>query len=99
MLRLCLISMLPPDLAVFLTQSNIEKLIIRSKIKDVSFELLNPLYKRVSDSNSTDFVEIYTLILVNFLNFCQSIDMKDIKLKGNKKDEMYIYFICKLFNF
>lgn len=80
-------------------QQNIEKLIIRSKIKDVSFELLNPLYKRVSDSNSTDFVEIYTLILVNFLNFCQSIDMKDIKLKGNKKDEMYIYFICKLFNF
>jgi hypothetical protein len=80
-------------------QQNVEKLIIRSKIKDVSFELLNPLYKRVSDSNSTDFVEIYTLILVNFLNFCQSIDMKDIKLKGNKKDEMYIYFICKLFNF
>jgi hypothetical protein len=80
-------------------QQNVEKLIIRSKIKDVSFELLNPLYKRVSDSNSTDFVEIYTLILVNFLNFCQSIDMRDIKLKGDKKDEMYIYFICRLFNF
>lgn len=80
-------------------QQNMEKLIIRSKIKDVSFELLNPLYKRVSDSNSTDFVEIYTLILVNFLNFCQSIDMKDIKLKGSRKDEIYIYFISKMFNF
>ena len=80
-------------------QQNVEKLIIRSKIKDVSFELLNPLYKRVSDSNSTDFVEIYTLILVNFLNFCQSLDMKDIKLKGDKKDETYIYLICRLFNF
>jgi hypothetical protein len=80
-------------------QSNIEKLIIRSKPKDVSFELLNPLYKRVSDSNSTDFVEIYTLILVNFLNFCQSIDLKDIKVKGERKDDAYIYLMCRLFNF
>lgn len=80
-------------------QSNIEKLIIRSKAKDVSFELLNPLYKRTSDSNSTDFVEIYTLILVNFLNFCQSIDLKEIKIKGEKKDAAYIYLMCRLFNF
>jgi len=79
-------------------QSNIEKLIIRSNHNDVSFELLNPLYKRVSDSNSTDFVEIYTLILINFLNFCQSIDLKDMKVKGHRKDDIYIYLICRLFN-
>lgn len=80
-------------------QQNVEKLIIRSKTKDISFELLNPLYKRVSDSNNTDFVEIYTLILVNFLNFCQSLNIYDLKLKGNRKDEMYIYLMSKLFNF
>ena len=80
-------------------QKNLEKLIIRSKSKDVSFEILNPLYSRVSDSNRTDFVEIYTLILVNFMNFCQSIDLYDIKIKGERKDEAYIYLICKLFNF
>jgi hypothetical protein len=79
-------------------QNNIEKLIIRTKDKDISFELLNPLYKRLNDSNSTEFVEIYTLILVNFLNFCQSVNLKDIKLKGEKKDEAYIYLVCKLFN-
>lgn len=79
-------------------QSNVEKLIIRSKYKDISFELLNPLYKRLSETNSTEFVEIYTLILINFLNFCQSINIEDIKLKGEKKDEAYIYLICKLFN-
>jgi hypothetical protein len=79
-------------------QKNIEKIIIRSKTKDISFELLNPLYKRISDNNSTEFVEIYTLILVNFLNFCQSIDLSEIKLKGEKKDEVYIYLISKLFN-
>lgn len=79
-------------------QKNLEKLIIRSKTKDISFELLNPLYKRLSESNSTEFVEIYTLILINFLNFCQSINFSDIKLKGERKDEVYIYLISKLFN-
>ena len=79
-------------------QSNLEKLIIRINDKDISFEILNPLYKRISDSNSTEFVEIYTLILFNFLTFCQSIDMGQIKIKGNKREESYIYIICKLFN-
>jgi hypothetical protein len=79
-------------------QKNLEKLIIRSKNNDISFELLNPLYKRLSEANSTEFVEIYTLILVNFLNFCQSVNVADIKLKGDRKDEIYIYLICKLFN-
>jgi hypothetical protein len=79
-------------------QSNLEKLIVRSKNDEISFEILNPLYKRMNDSNSTEFVEIYTLILVNFLNFCQSFNLDEIKLKGDKKDEVYIYLICKLFN-
>ena len=48
-------------------QDNIEKLLIKSKTKDISFQLLNPLYNRISDNNETDFVEIYTLILINFL--------------------------------
>lgn len=79
-------------------QQNLEKLIIRVEGKDYSFELLNPLYKKISDSNSTEFVEVYTLILINFLNFSQSINLKDIKLKGNNREEAYIYLICKLFN-
>jgi hypothetical protein len=45
----------------------------------------------MSDDNDTDFVEIYTLILINFLNFCQSINIEDIKLKGEKK--MSVIFI------
>ena len=79
-------------------QSNLEKLIVRTKKGDLSFEILNPLYKRISDNNSTEFVEIYTLILVNFLNFCQSFNLDEIKLKGSKRDEIYIYLISKLFN-
>ena len=79
-------------------QKNIEKLIIRNNSDDMSFELLNPLYTRLGENNDTEFVEIYTLILINFLNFCQSVDLKDLKLKGSSKDEIYIYLICKLYN-
>ena len=79
-------------------QKNIEKLIIRNNDSDMSFELLNPLYSRLSENNDTEFVEIYTLILINFLNFCQSINLVDLKLKGQTKDEIYIYLICKLYN-
>ena len=80
-------------------QDNLEKLIVRIDDADISFQLLNPLYKRMSDDNSTDYVEIYSLILVNFLNYCQSLNLTDIKLKGDKKDEIYIQLICKIYNF
>jgi hypothetical protein len=79
-------------------QDNIEKLIIRSDSGEASFEILNPLYKKISETNSTEFLEIYTLILINFLNFCQSVDMKNMKVNGNKRDEIYLFLICKLYN-
>lgn len=79
-------------------QKNVEKLILRTTKDDYSFELLNPLYSRMSVENDTDFVEIYTLILINFLNFSQSVNIEEIKIKGSKKDECYIYLICKLYN-
>jgi hypothetical protein len=80
-------------------QKNIEKLIIRSEGNDVSFQLLNPLYRKMNDSNKTDYVEIYSLLIINFLNFCQSINLDDIKLKGYKRDEIYLNLISKLYNF
>jgi hypothetical protein len=79
-------------------QKNVEKLIIRCKSKELSFEILNPLYKRISEKTSTEFVEIYTLILINFLNFCQSVNLEQIKLKGQKRDELYLFLISKLYN-
>lgn len=79
-------------------QKNVEKIIIRTQNGESSFEILNPLYQRISSSNSTEFVEIYSLILVNFLNFCQSVNFKEIKIKGERRDEAYLYLICKLYN-
>lgn len=79
-------------------QDNLEKIVIRVKDKDISFEILNPLYSRISNQNDTSFTDVYSLILVNFLTFCQSVNLEDIKLKGERRDLLYIYLICKLFN-
>lgn len=79
-------------------QDNIQKLVIRVDNKDISFEILNPLYKRISSENLTEFSEIYSLILVNFLTFSQSIDFSKIKLMGEDREEIYINLICKVFN-
>jgi len=79
-------------------QKNLQKIVIRTQESNLNFEILNPLYQRISSENSTEFVEIYTLILVNFLNFCQSLNLNDLKIKANSKDEAYIYLVSKLFN-
>ena len=79
-------------------QKNLQKIVIKTKKSTSTFEILNPLYQRISSENSTEFIEIYTLILINFLTFCQSLNIEQLKIKGNRKDEAYLYLICKLFN-
>lgn len=78
---------------------NLEKIVIKVEGNDeMSFEILNPLYKRVSYQNTAEYVEMYSLILLNFLEFCQLIDINTYKVKANIKDEIYIDLICQLFN-
>lgn len=79
-------------------QKNLQKIVIKTKNSTSTFEILNPLYQRISSENSTEFIEVYTLILMNFLTFCQSLNIDQLKIKGNRKDEAYLYLICKLFN-
>jgi len=78
---------------------NLEKIII--KIDDnpnFTFEILNPLYKKMSFKNNTEYVEVYSLILISFLEFLQLYDITKMKLQKLLKDELYVEFISKLFN-
>ena len=52
----------------------------------------------MSFSNSTEYVEIYSLILLIFLEFIQLLDLEKYKLKKISKDELYIEYICLIFN-
>ena len=78
---------------------NLEKIIIKIEGNDdITFEVLNPLYKRVSYYNNSEYVEMYTIIILNFLEYCQLIDISSYKVKADIKDEIYIDLICQLFN-
>ncbi len=78
---------------------NLEKIIIRINGNDeYSFEILNPSYEKMSLDNKTEYLETYSLILLNFLEFLQLIDFKKLKLKEITKDELYIELISLIFN-
>jgi hypothetical protein len=78
---------------------NIEKLTIKIDGDDsYSFELLNPIHKRLALHNQTEYIEIYTLIIINFLEFLQIYDFNKLKLKSLSKDKLYVELICEIFN-
>lgn len=79
-------------------QENLQKIIILIEGERKGFEILNPLYSRMSVNNNTEFAEIYSLILLNFLDFCQVVNLDKIPLKGKRRDIIYINLICSLFN-
>ena len=78
---------------------NLQKIVIKiNNNSEYSFELLNPTYQRMKLSNKTEYLENYTLILLNFLEFLQLKNFKNLKLTSITKDELYIELICNLFN-
>ena len=77
---------------------NVDKIVLRYNDEQLNFAILNPLYTKISKSNLTTYLEEYCLILINFVNFSQSINLQDIKLKGEKRNDIYTYLICRLFN-
>lgn len=78
---------------------NVEKLTIKIDGNDkYSFEILNPIHKKLSLNNNTEYVEIYSLIIINFLEYIQIENLENIKLTKLIKDELYVELICKLFN-
>jgi hypothetical protein len=78
---------------------NLEKIIVKISGDDkFSFEILNPLYTKNVDTNATEHTQIFSLIVMNFLEFLQLKDIEHYKPKGLTKDEMYINLISVLFN-
>jgi len=78
---------------------NLEKIVIRINGNDeYSFEILNPSYEKMNLDNKTEYLDTYTLILLNFLEFLQLVDLEKIKLKEITKDELYIELISFIFN-
>lgn len=78
---------------------NLEKIVIKIDDKPkYSFEILNPLYKRMELTNNTEHVQTYSLILLKFLEFLQLVNFDKTKLSKFTKDELYVELMCNLFN-
>lgn len=78
---------------------NTEKIIIRIEGDDrYTFEILNPLFQRNVDDNLTEHSQVFSLIIVNFLEYLQLINIEKYKPKGLTDNDMYVNLICTLFN-
>lgn len=79
-------------------QDNLDKIIIRIDNDDeMCLSILNPLYKKTPNQNS-DHVDIYTILLVDFLEFLQSLNIERTFLKSKFGDDLYIEMLSNLFN-
>src|SRR6478735_8050169 len=77
-------------------QEMLDKIIIKLKNEsEISLSILNPLYSK-EDSKSNNFLDIYSIIITDFLEYLQYINLESRYLKGKKYDEIYINIISDL---
>lgn len=77
---------------------DLEKIIIRLDNKDeLCLAILNPLYVKNTDKEG-NHVDTYTIIINDFLEFLQSIDIERRFIKGNDFDDIYLDIMADLFN-
>jgi hypothetical protein len=82
-------------------QENMEKIIIRftDSSEQLNFDLLNPVYTRISERIAkTEFAEIYSLLLLNFVQFYQTLNIDSLRVAGESKHDVYLNLICKIYN-
>lgn len=81
-------------------QDNLEKLIIRFErdYKTITMEILNPLYKRNDNKIQSNYSNIYSILIFNFLEFIQNIEISELKITGRNREMIYINMMCSLYN-
>jgi len=78
---------------------NLEKIVIKiDNNEKYTFEILNPLYRKLEFHNNTEYIEIYSIILIKFLEFIQLQQIDNIKSKKITREEIYIDVFSQIFN-
>lgn len=80
-------------------QNNLEKLIIRFKDSNVetTMEILNPMYQRMSLRTDSEFSDVYSILLFNFMQWMTTVDLETIEIAGTTRELVYINLMSKLF--
>jgi len=78
---------------------NLEKIVIKiDNNEKYTFEILNPLYRKLEFHNNTEYIETYSIILIKFLEFMQLQQIDNIKSKKITREEIYIDVFSQIFN-
>lgn len=81
-------------------QENLEKIIIRFEkdYKTITLEVLNPMYKRNDNRIDSNYSDIYSILIFNFLEFLYTIDIDNLNITGRNREILYINTMCHLYN-
>lgn len=81
-------------------QDNLEKIIIRFEkdYKTITLDILNPMYKRNDNKIDSNYSDIYSILIFNFLEFLYSIEIDDIIISGRNREIIYVNLMCELYN-
>lgn len=77
---------------------NLDKIIINIESDNILLSILNPFYEK--QDNDTNYTEIYSLLICDFLSFLNTIDIERRLISGYNTDieTIYVDFISDLFN-
>lgn len=81
-------------------QDNLEKIIIRFEkdFKTITLDVLNPMYVRNDTKIDSNYSDIYSILIFNFLEYLYSIDLESISTTGRNREIIYVNLICELYN-
>lgn len=81
-------------------QQNLEKIVIRfiKSEQEYTLEILNPMYQKMILSNDSEFSDVYSILLFNFMQWLITIDLDTIEISGENREFVYINLISKLYN-
>lgn len=81
-------------------QDNLEKIIIRfnKSEKEYTCEILNPLYQKQELKVQSEYSDIYSILLFNFMQYLMGVNLEDLQIDGTSRELIYLNSICKLYN-
>jgi len=81
-------------------QNNLEKIIIRfpKTQQEYTLEILNPMYQKTILKTDSEFSDVYSILLFNFMQWILTVDLDTIEISGTTRELVYINLISKLYN-
>lgn len=81
-------------------QNNLEKLIIRfvKSNKESTLEILNPIYQKMQLKIDSEYSDVYSLLLFNFMQWLLTVNIDELEVSGTTREIVYINLMCKLYN-